>query len=145
VVVLITIGAVGALWAVVSDVRFSRISNRNVGAVASLGLIARLVDCGWASVVWGGLGGCLAAVAVVMPYRAAWIGGGDAKLAIALALLIGPVAAVYMLAFALALASLQALVTKSRSATTERGAVAVRLAPAICVGAAIGAAVGATL
>ena len=140
--VLTAIGLLGALWAVISDIKRGRITNRNVGTIAVLGLAARLAGGGWASVWWGLLGAFVCSAAVALPYRWARLGGGDAKLVVALGSLIGPVASVYMVAFAMALGALHALQALRSQSHRSTAPVAIRLAPAICFAAAVGAVVG---
>jgi Flp pilus assembly protein protease CpaA len=110
------VGAGGAAWATATDVRSARISNRTVGAIALIGLLLRATSGGLASVTWGALGGCVAAILAMAPYRPARISGGDVKL---------------LTAFA---------VENERRTVT-----ATPLAPAISLAAATGAAIAATI
>ena len=80
----------------------------------------------------------LSAIACIVPYRKAIIGGGDTKLLASLGLLIGPIATVYMLATATAFGALLAFVVERRAPRLGHPATAVPLAPVIGIAAAIG-------
>jgi prepilin peptidase CpaA len=77
--------AIGTVW----DVAKRRIPNLVTGAVALLGVAAQLVDRG----VWAAASGLAAAVISVAllyrPWTAGGIGGGDVKLAAAVAIWVG--------------------------------------------------------
>ena len=135
---LAVIGAAGSAWATVTDVRSRRITNPTVATMALLGLLARYAEGGWSSTLWGVSAVALSAIACVVPYRRAIIGGGDAKLLASLSLLIGPIATVYMLASATALGALSAYVADRQASRLGHSETAVPLAPVIGVAAAIG-------
>jgi Flp pilus assembly protein protease CpaA len=139
------VGAGGAAWATATDVRSARISNRTVGAIALIGLLLRATSGGLASVTWGALGGCVAAILAMAPYRTARISGGDVKLLTAFAVLIGPIATVYMAAVAVALAAVSSRLLGRRVENERRTVTATPLAPAISLAAATGAAIAATI
>jgi prepilin peptidase CpaA len=75
----------GAAW----DLAKRRIPNLVTGAVAVLGLVAQLVDRGWLSAA-SGLAAAVVSVALLYrPWVAGGIGGGDVKLAAAVAIWVG--------------------------------------------------------
>lgn len=98
--VLLSIGAI-------SDIAKRRIPNWVTGAVAVLGLAAELVDRGaWAAA--SGVGAAVLTVALLYrPWMAGGIGGGDVKLAAAVAIWVGLNG---MIRYALAVAALGGVV-----------------------------------
>jgi|GEM_PF-4661663 prepilin peptidase CpaA len=138
-VVLVAIGAVGATWAAITDLRYGRVTNGTVATIAILGLVVRGAFGGVSSVTWGAMGACVGAVAIAPPYRMRRIGAGDAKLVIALSLLLGPVGACFMTAVAAALAGGTALLLQRWAVPGESDRVSIPVAPQIAVGAALGA------
>ncbi len=76
---------IGAAW----DLAKRRIPNLVAGAAAVLGLVAQLVDRGWLSAA-SGLAAAVVSVALLYrPWVAGGIGGGDVKLAAAVAIWVG--------------------------------------------------------
>lgn len=136
---LAVVGGISAIVATTTDLRTGRISNWNTGIVALLVMGIRATGGGAASVSWGALGGCIASLMVVAPYRATKIGAGDAKLFVALGLLIGPVGAVYMAPTTLALAGAIAMLKGRGALVAVNATQSVPLAPAIGLGALGGA------
>jgi Flp pilus assembly protein protease CpaA len=87
----------------------------------------------------------VAAILAMAPYRTARISGGDVKLLTAFAVLIGPIATVYMAAVAVALAAVSSRLLGRRVENERRTVTATPLAPAISLAAATGAAIAATI
>jgi Flp pilus assembly protein protease CpaA len=146
-VALTVIGVVGAAWAVATDLRSARITNLNVVAIACACLLVRFASGGIGSVVWGALGGCVAAIFGALAYRSSRLGGGDVKFVAALGSVVGPVATLYFLACAMALAPITAILVASyldRQISITRRTKA-PLAPAISIAAGIGAAIAPSL
>ena len=76
---------IGSIW----DIAKRRIPNLLTGAVALLGVVAQLVDRGGWSVA-SGLGAAVVSVALLWrPWMAGGIGGGDVKMAAAVAIWVG--------------------------------------------------------
>ena len=137
---LLVVGAVGATWAAITDLRYGRVTNGTVSAIVVLGLAVRGAFGGASSITWGAMGACVGAVASTPLYRMNRIGAGDAKLMIGLCLLLGPVGACYTAAVAAALAGATAEILQRRTPPGASVRVSFPVAPLIAVGAAIGAA-----
>jgi prepilin peptidase CpaA len=79
--------------AVLSDVRFGRIPNGLLLAIAGLGLAARLALTGPTSGLVAALGGLAAGLAIwIGPFALRWVGAADVKLVAAMGAWLGPLA-----------------------------------------------------
>jgi prepilin peptidase CpaA len=79
--------------AVLSDVRFGRIPNGLLLAIAGLGLAARLALAGPTSGLVAALGGLAAGLAIwIGPFALRWVGAADVKLVAAMGAWLGPLA-----------------------------------------------------
>jgi prepilin peptidase CpaA len=118
---LLLVGLVGA--AVLFDVRFGRIPNGLLLAIAGLGLAARLALAGPTSGLVAALGGLAAGLAIwIGPFALRWVGAADVKLVAAMGAWLGPLATLRVsLASALAggLMGLVYLLAKHRRAALE--------------------------
>ncbi|HEY2731847.1 MAG TPA: A24 family peptidase [Polyangia bacterium] len=76
---------IGAVW----DLAKRRIPNLVTGAAAVLGLVAQLVDRGWLSAASGLVAAVVSVALLYRPWAAGGIGGGDVKLAAAVAIWVG--------------------------------------------------------
>jgi prepilin peptidase CpaA len=76
---------IGAAW----DLAKRRIPNLVTGAAAVLGLVAQLVDRGWLSAASGVAAAVVSVALLYRPWVAGGIGGGDVKLAAAVAIWVG--------------------------------------------------------
>jgi prepilin peptidase CpaA len=86
---LFLVGLVGA--AVVFDVRFGRIPNGLLLAIAGLGLAARLALAGPTSGLVAALGGLAVGLAIwIGPFALRWVGAADVKLVAAAGAWLGP-------------------------------------------------------
>ncbi|NIN72188.1 MAG: hypothetical protein GTO46_09785 [Gemmatimonadetes bacterium] len=88
---LFLVGLVGV--AALSDVRFGRIPNGLLLAIAGLGLAARLAMAGPAGGLVAAAGGLAVGLAIwIGPFALRWVGAADVKLVAALGAWLGPLA-----------------------------------------------------
>ncbi|HEX6510904.1 MAG TPA: A24 family peptidase [Chloroflexota bacterium] len=79
-----------AVWAVVTDLRHRRISNRTTLAAALAAGAVRLAMGGPASLLVGAEGWLLGVAVLLLPFVMGWMGAGDVKLLAAFGALRGP-------------------------------------------------------
>lgn len=107
-----------AAWAAITDIRFRKISNWNVLAVAAACLLQTLLVGGIETAGWATLHAVIALVLGMWLFRIGFIGAGDAKFYAALALAIPVQAALTMLGWTsvagLLLLILMALMRRTR-------------------------------
>jgi prepilin peptidase CpaA len=87
---LTTTFALAAGWAVYTDFRYRRISNRLTLGVAASALAARLVLGGPEAGLAGLEGWVLGAALLILPFALGWMGAGDVKLLAGFGALGGP-------------------------------------------------------
>jgi prepilin peptidase CpaA len=77
-------------WAVVTDLRARRISNRLTYPTAALGLAVHAATGGWGGLTWSALGMLVGLALFLLPFFLGAMGGGDVKLMAAIGALQGP-------------------------------------------------------
>src|SRR5262249_58939178 len=77
-------------WAVVTDLRARRISNRLTYTTAGLGLAIHAAAGGWGGLSWSAVGLLAGLAAFLLPFLLGGMGGGDVKLMAAIGALQGP-------------------------------------------------------
>ena len=78
------------VWAVVTDLRSRRISNRLTYPLMALGLAANAATGGWGGLLESALGWLAGIAILAVPFALGGIGGGDLKLLAAIGALQGP-------------------------------------------------------
>jgi prepilin peptidase CpaA len=77
-------------WAVVTDLRTRRISNRLTYSTAAVGLAVHALTGGWGGLTWSALGLLVGLAVLLLPFLLGAMGGGDVKLLAAIGALQGP-------------------------------------------------------
>lgn len=101
--------ALGCALAAAWDVRWRRIPNGLVLALAAMGLVAQAAQGGPLSAAIGLAGAVTGAAVLLGPFVLGWVGGGDVKLLGAIGMWLGPLGVLEAALGGLALAGLVAL------------------------------------
>lgn len=88
--VLIAILAVTAIWAVATDLKQRRISNRATFGAAAAACVVRLAMGGFTGFLTGAEGWLIGVALLLLPFFMGWMGAGDVKLLAAFGALRGP-------------------------------------------------------
>jgi prepilin peptidase CpaA len=81
------LGLAAAAWL---DLRERRIPNPLTASLGLGGLVAAAMAHGWSGLAVAGSGALCGGVALAVPWRRGWLGGGDLKLAAAMGAWLGP-------------------------------------------------------